>query len=113
MSDYLQEMLAPEMDYSAGTIPGTTQQADPESPGVAGSAGVSLGTGTGQHGQVPVTGMGGGMGATIQRVYDWINKPFVGDASPGDVFLMVGIVLVAIIVWNLVLYHIRIAAETI
>jgi hypothetical protein len=72
-----------------------------------------LGTGTGLHGVVPVESGGGGMGDAIQRVKDWIDAPFIGSASPSDVFLLVGIVLVAIVVWNLVLYHIRIAAESI
>jgi hypothetical protein len=33
--------------------------------------------------------------------------------APTDVFILVGVVLIAAIVWNLVLYHIRIAAEAI
>jgi hypothetical protein len=33
--------------------------------------------------------------------------------SPQSVFMLVGVVLVAIVLWNLILYHIRIAAEAI
>lgn len=113
MSDYLQETLATDMDYTAGTLPGTTQQADPFAPGVAGSAGASLGTGTGQHGAVPVeAGPGGGIMDAFKTVFDWLHQPFIGGASPSDVFLLVGIVLVGIIAWNLILFHIRVAAET-
>jgi hypothetical protein len=32
--------------------------------------------------------------------------------SPFEVAILVGTVLVAILVWNMILYHIRIAAET-
>lgn len=114
MSDYLADDLGAEaIDYAAGIVPGTTGQADQAMPGVAGSTGVALGTGTGQHGQVPVAGGGSGMAGAVQRVFDWINAPFIGNASPADVFLLVGVVLVAIIAWNLVLYHIRIAAEAV
>jgi len=113
MSDYLAEDLATEIDYSAGVLPGTTQQADPSAPGVTGSTGAMLGTGTGQAGAKPLDLGGQGMGDIITRVYTWLNKPFVGDASPSDVFLLVGIVIIAVIAWNLILYHIRIAAEAI
>jgi hypothetical protein len=115
MSDYLAGLddIGSEVDYSAGVIPGTTMQADPGAPGVAGSAGVAVGTGTGQHGAVPVEAGGGGMAGAVTRIYDWLNAPFIGQASPADVFLLVGVVLVAIVAWNLVLYHIRIAAESI
>jgi hypothetical protein len=108
------DALAPAVDWGAGVIPGTTQQADPNAAGVAGSAGQALGTGTGQHGVVPLTEAGGGMFSDgIAAVWTWINKPFTTPLDPMDVFLLVGIVLVAIISWNLILYHIRIAAETI
>jgi hypothetical protein len=33
--------------------------------------------------------------------------------SPTGVFLIVGSIVIAIIVWNLILYHVRIAAEAI
>lgn len=107
MSDY----LAQEIDYAAGVLPGTTQQADPWQSGVAGSSGVSLGTGTGQQGNVPIQGgkMGNGL---IQPVIDFINKPFTTPLNKTDVFLLVGTVLIAVLLWNLILYHVRIAAET-
>jgi hypothetical protein len=113
VSDYLGEELATDVDYTAGIIPGTTQQADPAAPGVAGSAGMAIGTGTGQHGSVLLEPGEGGMSGAVQRVYDWLRAPLIGDASPTDVFWMVGVVIVAVIAWNLVLYHIRIAAEAV
>lgn len=106
MSDYL------EPDYSAGVLPGTTGQADPWLPGVAGSSGVSLGTGTGQQGSVPV-GDGGSMSNIITPVVDFLDKPFSTPLNKMDVFWIVGTVAVAIVIWNLILFHIRIAAESI
>jgi hypothetical protein len=99
-------------DWSAGVLPGTTSQADPNAPGVAGSAGLAIGTGTGQAGVVPITGGASGMGA-VQEVWSVINRPFTTPMSAIDVFLLVGVILVAVVLWNLVLFHIRIAAETI
>lgn len=104
--------LAPEVDWSAGSIPGTTSNADPWRSGVAGSAGVSLGTGTGQHGSVPLEAEDSKMGGVTQ-VFDWLNTPFTTPMSKSDVFLLIGTIIVAIMIWNFVLYHIRIAAETI
>jgi hypothetical protein len=108
----MSDTLAAEVDWSAGVIPGTTSQADPWQSGVAGSSGISLGTGTGQQGQVPVGGNGMGNGI-VQPVLDFLNEPFTTPLSKADVFLLVGTILVAIILWNLILFHIRIAAESI
>jgi hypothetical protein len=103
--------LETEVDYSAGILPGTTQQADPWQSGVAGSSGVSMGTGTGQNGSVPVgDGMDGGF---VAPVMDFLNKPFTTPLSKADVFLLVGTILIAVLLWNLILFHIRIAAESI
>jgi hypothetical protein len=107
------EDMAAEIDYSAGILPGTTRQADPSMPGVAGATGVSLGTGTGSHGSVGVDTGDNTMGEGIAAVVDWINRPFTTPMSKTDVFLLVGTVLFAIVAWNFILYHIRIAAESI
>lgn len=98
-----------------GVAPGTTNQVDPSSTLMpAGATGITLGTGTGQHGVSPTLAtIGGGMGQALENVWSWLNKPFTQAMSPTDVFLLVGIVIVAVILWNLILYHIRIAAETI
>lgn len=104
--------LLPEQDYSAGILPGTTSQADPSMPGVAGSAGISLGTGTGAHGTQGVD-TGGNMDGGIAAIMAWLNKPFTTPMSKSDVFLLVGTVLFAVLAWNFILYHIRIAAEAI
>jgi hypothetical protein len=101
-------------DSLAGILPGTTTNADPWAAGVAGSTGTALGTGTGAHGLVPVTGLlGGGVGTAINEVWQFLNAPFTTPLDPTSLFLIVGTILVAIIAWNLILYHIRIAAETI
>jgi hypothetical protein len=104
-----------DTDWTGGVLPGTTQQADTWAPGVAGSAGVALGTGTGQHGIEP-TGANfgdGGMGTAFTSVKDWLNKPFTTPLDPVSIFLIVGVILFAVIAWNLILFHIRIAAEAI
>lgn len=100
-----------DIGYSAGIIPGTTGQADDWAPGVAGSAGLSLGLGTGAQGTTPIASNGGGN--PIVAVWNWLNTPFKAPMSPWSIALLVGVVLVSIIAWNLILYHIRIAAEEI
>jgi hypothetical protein len=96
-----------------GLLPGTTGQVDPSSAApVAGQTGVAQGMGVGQHGITPANLVGGGMNA-IGIVWDWLNKPFTQPMSPAGVFALVGSVVIAILIWNLILYHIRIAAEAI
>lgn len=100
-------------DVLAGIVPGTTGNAD-WLPGTTGTTGMMLGTGTGQQGIVPAMGtLGGTVGGAVQDVWHWLNEPFTTPLSFAGLFLIVGAVLVAIILWNLILYHIRIAAETI
>ena len=98
-----------------GILPGTTGNLDPTSAyPFAGSTGIASGTGTQQHGVAPLLGGNGGtVGDAINGVWDWLNTPFQSKLSPVTVFAYVGAVLVAIILWNLILYHVRIAAETI
>jgi ABC-type antimicrobial peptide transport system permease subunit len=95
------------MSYSAAM--GTTGQLDPGTSGGAGGAGLSLGTGTGQQGTQTVDTADQN---PVVAVWTWLNTPFTSPMSPWSVALLVGIVLVAIIGWNLILYHIRIAAES-
>ena len=104
--------LAPEVDWSAGILPGTTQQVDPNAPGVAGSTGIASGTGAGQHGVQNIFGSAS-MGNPFTAVWQWINTPFQTPMSPYTVSVLIGIILISIIGWNLILYHIRIAAEAI
>ena len=98
-----------------GLAPGTTQNADPTSAyPIAGQYGAAQGIGTGQHGIAPVPTLGGNMiGNALQTVWQWLNTPFQTPMSPVNVMLLVGVVLISIIIWNLFLYHVRIAAETI
>jgi hypothetical protein len=105
------------MDALQGLLPGTTGNLDPSSafPG-AGDFGVALGSGTGQHGVQPVVtggdGMGnGGMSDAVSDVWEWLNTPFRQPMSPMGIFALIGTTLVAIIAWNMILYHIRIAGE--
>lgn len=102
-------------DYWGGTIPGTTGNLDPTSAAKpAGSAGAALGTGTGQHGVIPlVSNLGGGVTSAIQDFLDWLNTPFKTPMSPASVGLLVGVIIIAILGWNFILYHVRIAAEAI
>jgi hypothetical protein len=99
-----------DQDYSAGILPGTTAQLDAGTEGGAGSVGVSLGTGTGQHGTQTVDTANGN---PFAMAWAWLNTPFTTNMSPWSVMLLVGVVLIAILLWNMVLYHVRIAAETI
>lgn len=106
--------MDPTDPAALGILPGTTYAVDPSSAyPIAGYTGITSGTGTGQHGTAPVIGGNSTMGGAITSVWDWLNKPFTTPMSPVEVGLLVGTVIVAILVWNLILYHIRIAAETI
>lgn len=97
-----------------GVMEGTTSQVDQSSAWpIAGSTGVASGTGTSQHGITPLLGSGGSMSGAINGVWAWLNKPFTTPFSPVTTFAAVGAVIVAILLWNLILYHVRIAAESI
>lgn len=98
-----------------GILPGTTGQVDPSSAWpIAGDAGIAAGDGTGRFGITPVVGgMTGTMGEGVTDVWEWLNKPFTTPLAPYSIFLLVGVVLIASVVWNLILYHVRIAAESI
>jgi hypothetical protein len=99
-----------EIDASAGLMPGTTGQLDADTSGGAGGYGVTLGTGTGQQGHAPVDTS---TSNPFVAVWDWLNAPFTMPLSPWTTGLLVGVILIAVIAWNMVLYHIRIAAEAI
>jgi hypothetical protein len=75
--------------------------------------GVSQGTGVGVQGHSPLLSAGGGVAGCVNKVWDWLNQPFAGTMSPAAVSLLVGVILISIILWNFILYHIRIAAESI
>jgi hypothetical protein len=97
-----------------GVVPGTTGQIDPASAWpIAGQTGVASGSGTSQHGVTPLMGSGGMIGDAVNRVWAWLSTPFTTSMAPIDIFLLVGVVLIALLMWNMILYHIRIAAESI
>lgn len=98
-----------------GLMPGTTATIDQSSAyPFAGSTGIAAGTGTSQHGIAPLlSGTGGTVSDAINGVWEWLNTPFNRALSPVTVFAYVGAIIVAIVLWNLILYHVRIAAETI
>lgn len=102
-------------DALGGILPGTTGNLDPGSAAnPAGSAGLALGTGTGMHGVIPMaSNLGGGIANVITEFDDWLKTPFKTPMSPAGVFLLVGVILLAILGWNMVIYHVRIAAEAI
>jgi hypothetical protein len=104
---------AGDTDWSGGIMEGTTQQADPTAAGVAGSSGLMLGTGTGQAGVQLLDASGASNGNPFVAAWSFLNKPFKTPMTMTGVFLLVGTVIVAIVLWNLILYHIRIAAEEI
>lgn len=102
------------LDSLGGILPGTTQNVDPSSAAnPAGYAGVSIGTGTGQYGTIPMqTPILGGNGV-LAEFKDWLDTPFSTPLSPTSLFVLVGVIIVSIIGWNFILYHVRIAAEAI
>jgi hypothetical protein len=104
--------MDPTFDTALGILPGTTGNVDPSSARpIAGATGVALGTGASQHGIAPASNGGLNMWSAVTNVWDWLNTPFRSPMAPTDIWLMVGVVLVSIILWNLILYHIRIASE--
>lgn len=52
------------------------------------------------------------MGA-IHELWDWLQKPFIGQADPIHIIGVTGIVMVAAMGWGFVIYHMRRAAEVI
>jgi hypothetical protein len=109
--------MDPELDSALGLLPGTTGAVDPSSAyPIAGDTGVASGTGAGAHGlwmnAPPVGQAGGAIRDGIEQLWDWLNEPFTRPLSITTIFIMVGSVLIGILVWNMILYHIRIAAES-
>lgn len=109
----------PSLDALQGVMPGTTGTLDQWQQG-AGDTGMMLGTGTGQAGMTPTADSSSGSGTLMgdiadafNSLWEWLNTPFTTPLDLTEIFLLVGGVLVAIILWNFILYHIRIAAETI
>lgn len=108
------EQMNPNDPYSMGTVPGTTWAVDETSAfPIAGTTGIAAGSGTQQHGIIPLTGQGGTVTGAANHVWEWLNTPFTQPMNPTSIFALVGAVIVSILLWNLILYHIRIAAETI
>lgn len=105
--------MDPETAFALGVMPGTTINVDPSSAfPIAGQTGSAGGTGTGQHGVSPLIGGGGSIADAINSTWTWLNTPFTQVMSPTGIMLVVGAVIVSILIWNMLLYHIRIAAET-
>jgi len=73
-------------------------------------SGIAQGLGTGPTGVVVGSNAPAGLGVT--SVFQWLNEPFTTPLNTIDLFLIVGVVAVSIILWNLILFHIRLAAET-
>lgn len=107
-------LFNPLSEPDLGVMPGTTGAVDPSSAyPIAGSTGVVLGTGTQQHGLAPVSANGSGFKGALESFWQWLNAPFTTAMSPVDIMVLVGIIIISVIVWNFILYHIRIAAESI
>jgi hypothetical protein len=52
------------------------------------------------------------MGSVITAITSWVNAPFTTPLNVKDLFLMTGLCLVFILAWLMILYHVRLAAET-
>ena len=77
------------------------------------STGVAAGTGSGTHGYSPILTSGGvSVPQAVSNLWAWLNEPFKAPLSPVGLAMIVGALLVAVILWNFILYHIRIAAES-
>lgn len=106
--------MDPFDESALGILPGTTGQVDPASAfPIAGDYGTAEGTGSGQHGFTPsALGAGAaGIGSAFTSIWRWLNAPFRSPMSPVDITLLIGVIIIAILAWNLILYHLRIAAE--
>lgn len=103
------------LDAPPGTLPGTTIAMDEGISGGAGDSGIAAGLGTGQNGisQIGGPGVGGAIMGVWNALIAWLKRPVVGQVSPLITIYLVGLVFFAILFWNIVLYHIRIAAEEI
>ena len=97
-------------DALLGILPGTTGNVDPSSAWpIAGDTGVASGEGSGRYGITPVFGS---IGNAAGSIWSWLNEPFKSPMSAADIALVVGVVMIAILAWNLILYRIRLAAES-
>lgn len=107
--------MASFYDPLAGLVPGTTGQVDPGAVGAAGDAGYASGTGTGQHGITPhiAGGSGGMISSTFLTFWSWLKRPITTPLSPVGIFTAIGVFLLSVLAWNMILYHVRIAAEEI
>ena len=47
----------------------------------------------------------------IDDIRGFVEQPFKEPLNLTHLFLIVGVVLVMVVMWNLILFHIRIAAE--
>ena len=86
-----------------GSISGLAPTAD--------NSGLALGTGTGPHGVIAQS-QGNTAVSAIDSVLNWLKAPLTEQWSPQEIFLIVGIIIASFIGWNMILYHIRLAAET-
>lgn len=53
------------------------------------------------------------MANVVSDVRSWFEEPIVGQVDPVHLFLLTGIVIVSVVLWNLILMHVRLAAEEI
>lgn len=55
----------------------------------------------------------GAIKSVVNEVREWVNTPIVGTVDPMHLFFVTGLVLVSLILWMMILAHIRLAAEAI
>ena len=73
--------------------------------------GIAEGTGSGPQGVIATSNPVQNLGLT--SLVNWLKAPFTSPMDPLSLFLIVGVIIVSIVLWNLILFHIRLAAETI
>lgn len=49
----------------------------------------------------------------LQSVLNWINAPLTEQWSPKFIVEVIGLILIGFIFWNMIIFHVRLAAEAI
>lgn len=78
----------------------------------ANNSGVAQGLGTGPYGAVAIPSGNSAMTA-LQSVLNWINAPLTEQWSPKFIVEVIGLILIGFIFWNMIIFHVRLAAEAI
>lgn len=90
-----------------GTVAVAANTGNPNSAAAGYDNAEGYGTGTG------AAGISNTLADALNGAWGIATKPFAGSLSAIDLGLIVGVLMIAAIAWNFILFHIRAAAETI